>query len=68
MIQKKISLMNSRNLIIQKNSFYKQANIKIKEKNKTVWPTIGQTVLYKYDYTMEQVHLIFSCFSASGPI
>ena len=39
--------MNSRNLIIQKNSFYKQANIKIKEeKNKTVWPTIGQTVLF----------------------
>ena len=38
--------MNLRSLIIQKNCFYKQANIKIKEKNKTVWPTIGQTVLF----------------------
>ena len=51
--------MNLRSLIIQKNCFYKQANIKIKEeKNKTVWPTIGQTVLFIYDYTMGQVHLI----------
>ena len=52
--------MNLRSLIIQKNCFYKQANIKIKKKNKTVWPTIGQTVLffYRYDYTMGQVHLI----------
>ena len=39
--------MNLRSLIIQKNCFYKQANIKIKEeKNKTVWPTIGQTVFF----------------------
>ncbi len=31
----------------EKIAFYKQANIKIKErKNKTVWPTIGQTVLF----------------------
>ena len=44
----KTSLMNLRNLIIQKNSFYKQANIKIKEEKKTVWPTIGQTVLFFY--------------------
>ena len=65
MSQKKINLMNLQSLIIQKSSFYKQANIKIKEeKNKTVWPTIGQTVLffYKYDYTMEQAHLIFFLF------
>ena len=61
MSQKKINLMNSQSLIIQKSSFYKQANIKIKEeKNKTVWPTLGQTVFY--DYTMEQVHLIFFLF------
>ena len=47
MSQKKINLMNSQSLIIQKSSFYKQANIKIKErKNKTVWPTLGQTVLF----------------------
>ena len=61
MSQKKINLMNLQSLIIQKSSFYKQANIKIKEENKTVWPTLGQTVLffYKYDYTMEQAHLIF---------
>ena len=33
----KINLMNLQSLIIQKSSFYKQANIKIKEeKNKTV--------------------------------
>ncbi len=40
--------MNSQSLIIQKKvAFYKQANIKIKEeKNKTVWPTLGQTVLF----------------------
>ena len=54
--------MNLRSLIIQKNCFYKQANIKIKEeKNKTVWPKLAKLFyfLYRYDYTMGQVHLIF---------
>ena len=56
--------MNSQSLIIQKVAFINKQILKLKEKNKTVWPTLGQTVLflYKYDYTMEQVHLIFFLF------
>ena len=49
----------------EKVAFINKQILKLK---RTVWPTLGQTVLflYKYDYTMEQVHLIFSCFNASG--
>ncbi len=55
--------MNLRSLIIQKKLlFINKQILKLKKrKNKTVWPTIGQTVfifLYRYDYTMGQVHLI----------
>ena len=46
----------------EKVAFINKQILKLKKrKNKTVWPTLGQTVLflYKYDYTMEQAHLIF---------
>ena len=57
----KTSLMNLRSLIIQKNCFYKQANIKIKKRKKKQFGLQLAKLfyfLYRYDYTMGQVHLI----------